>query len=499
MSININNFINVSIATTPTSITARNVCVIAIFTKESSNIPINQYVIYRSSEIAANDFGIDSETYKMINAIFSQSPNILTGDGYVVVFPVEDNITVLATSGYTTCKSILYKNFQNVSDGSINISIDGAEKISYTGLDFTSIKDINDLVKVLQNKISNVNITLDNVNNKNNIIFTSKTTGTRSKVILSNNDIGTDLTSTNLLNIANAEVVDGKETYEGSERLQDIFNRTQQILYYGCCIPSWDPSDEEIEATANIAQSTNSLLVIVKDNISYLVQDINNNIFYKIQQSGLDHTRCLYYNGETNKLIFVASYISSYLAVNYNGNNTVKNLHAKELIGILPDESIGETELFNCQTIGADCYVAVGGVGAVYCSGANEWFDTVAGLIWLKMQIEEQGFTSLRNVPTKIDQTEQGISLLYNTYVKVLDQAVNNGLIAPNEWTLAYTFGNQELMLDNIRNYGYYIYFTPISQQSQSEREQRKAPYCQIAIKLSGAINSSNIVINVNN
>ena len=84
MSININNFINVSIATTPTSITARNVCVIAIFTKEPANIPINQYVVYRSSETAANDFGIDSITYKMINAIFSQSPNILTGDGYVL-------------------------------------------------------------------------------------------------------------------------------------------------------------------------------------------------------------------------------------------------------------------------------------------------------------------------------------------------------------------------------------------------------------------------------
>ena len=496
MSININNFINVSIATTPTSITARNVCVIAIFTKEPSNIPINQYVIYRSSETAANDFGIDSETYKMINAIFSQSPNILTGDGYVVVFPVEDNITVLATSGYTTCKSILYKNFQSISDGSINVAVDGGEATAYTGLNFTTIKSIDDLVNVLKTKITTCDITLDN---DNNIIFTSKTTGTRSKVILSSNDIGADLTSTNLLNIANAKVVDGKETYEGSERLQDIFNRTQQILYYGCCIPSWDPSDEEIEATANIAQSTNSLLVVVKGNISYLVQDINNNIFYKIQQSGLDHTRCLYYNGETNKLIFVASYISSYLAVNYNGNNTVKNLHAKELIGVLPDESIGETELFNCQSIGLDCYPSVGGVGVVYCSGSNEWFDTTIGLIWLKLQLEEQGFTALRNVPTKIAQTEQGISLLYNTYVKVLDQAVNNGLIAPNEWTLAYTFGNQELMLDNIRNYGYYIYFTPISQQSQSERDQRKAPYAQIAIKLSGAINSSNIVINVNN
>lgn len=493
--INISNFINVSLATAPTSITARNVSVVALFTKEPANIPINNYVIYRSPETAANDFGIDSETYKMINAIFSQQPNILTGDGYVVVFPVEDNITVAATSGYTTCKSILYKNFQNISDGSIKVAVDGIDAVAYTGLDFTAIKNINDLVNVLQAKITTCDIAADE---NNNITFTSKTTGATSKIELSSDETGTDLSTVNLLNIANAEVIAGEAEYTGSERLQDIFNRTQQILYYGCCMATWDPTDAEIEATANMAQSSNSMLAVVKGGANYLITETTN-IFYKIQQMSLDHTRCLYYNGETDPLLFMAAYISSYLAVNYGGNNTVKNLHAKELTGVLPDDTIGETELFNCQTIGTDCYVAVGGVGAVYCSGANEWFDTVAGLIWLKMQIEEQGFTTLRNVPTKIPQTEDGVAMLYNTYAKVLNQAVNNGFIAPGSWTLPYTFGNQELMLNNIVNFGYYIYFTPISQQSQTEREARKAPYCQIAIKLAGAINSSNIVINVNN
>lgn len=493
MSININNFINVSIAATPTSITTRNVCVIAIFTKEKANVPIDQYIIYKDSELAANDFGINSNTYKMINAIFSQSPNILTGNGYVIVFQTSD-VIVAATSGYTTCKNILYKNFKTISNGSIDVKIDDSEVVSYTGLNFTNIKNINDLINILKENITTCNITVDS---DNNIIFTSKTSGINSKVLLSSNNTGTDLTTTDLLNIDNAEFINGEEAYEGSERLQDIFTRTQQISYYGCCIPAFDPTDEEIEATANIAQSTDSLLVIVKNNINYLTKE--SNIFYKIQQSGLNHTRCLYYNGETDKLVFIGAYVSSYMAVNYNGSNTVKNLHAKELTGVLPDESIGETELFNCQSIGLDCYPSVGGLGAVYCSGSNEWFDTVIGLIWLKLQIEEQGFTSLRNVPTKIAQTEQGVSILYNVYAKVLNQAVNNGLITNNEWTLPYTFGNQELMLDNIRNYGYYIYFTPINQQSQTERDQRKAPYCQIAIKLSGAINSSNIVINVNN
>ena len=269
MAININNFINVSLATAPTSITARNVCVTAIFTKEAANTPINNYVIYRSADTAANDWGIDSETYKMVNAIFSQQPNILTGDGYVVVFPTQD-VTVAATSGYTTCTGILYENFKNISDGSIKVAVDGAEATPYTAIDFTSIKNINDLVDILQKKITTCNITVDD---ENNITFTSKTTGATSKVELSSDETGTDLTTTNLLNVANATVATGEAQYTGTERLQDIFTRTQQILYYGCCLATWDVNDTEIEATANIAQSSNSILVVVKGGANYQLQN----------------------------------------------------------------------------------------------------------------------------------------------------------------------------------------------------------------------------------
>ncbi len=495
MAININNYINVSLSTAPTSITARNVCVIGVFTKEPANVPINNYVVYKASEACGNDFGIDSKTFKVVNSIFSQSPNILAGDGYVMVFPALANITEPATAGYTTCKSIIYENFKNITDGSLNIAVDGAEAKSYNGLDFSTVKSLSDVVDILQAQISDVVISADE---NNNIIFTSKTTGVDSKIVLSAGTEGTSLSDVNLLNTSNAVEVIGKVEYTGEERLQDIILRTQKISYYGCCLATWDISDEEIEAGANLIQSLNSVLVVAKGGENYLKAETAN-VFYKIQQSALTHCRCLYYNGETDSLVYAGAYTSSYMAVNYQGSNTVKNLHAKELTGVLPDNTIGETELLQAQELGCDVYVSVGGVGAVFCSGKNEWFDTVVGLIWLKLQLEENGFSALRNVPTKIAQTEQGVSMLYNTYAKVLNQGVNNGLIGAGSWTLPYTFGNQELFLDNISNFGYYIYFSPIAQQSQADREARKAPLCQIAVKLAGAINSSNIIINVNN
>ena len=175
------------------------------------------------------------------------------------------------------------------------------------------------------------------------------------------------------------------------------------------------------------------------------------------------------------------------------------NLHSKELTGITPDETITQTLLTIAGNIGVDVYPVVGGVGAVFCSGANEWFDTVYGCIWLKISIEVAGFNTLRNVPTKIPQTEDGMALLKNAYQDVLIRARNCGFIAPGRWTLPFIIGNQETMLSNISSKGYYIYSQPISSQDPTERKKRKATLCQICVKLAGAINSSEVIIYIDN
>lgn len=494
MTIDLSNYVSVSVSKTPSSITERNVSVIAVFTKEEANIPINKYVIYKSPSNVANDFGIDSETYKIVNAIFSQSPNILSANGYVVVIPMLTSTTVAATAGYIECKGILWENFTEITDGSLKVTVDTGEAVEYTGLDFSGIKNIDNLVSVLQTKITTVNITTDN----DNIYFTSKTTGATSKVNITASETGTDLTTTNLLNIDNATLQIGQAEYTGEERLQDIIIRSQKIMFYGACIPAWIVNDGEVLPSANAIQSTFSVLMLVNSNKLYLEAETTNP-YYQVQQSALNKTRCLYYGGESDPLSYVGAYTGSYLAVNYNGSNTVKNLHAKELIGILPDLTIGETELQQALGIGLDVYPSCGGVGAMYCSGANEWFDTVVGLNWLQIQLQNAGFRTLRNVPTKIAQTEEGVSMFYASYEAVLRQARNAGFIAPGSWTLPFTFGNSDDLKDNITNYGYYIYFEPIATQSTEDREARRCPLCQIAIKLAGCLNSSNIIVFVNN
>jgi hypothetical protein len=45
---------------------------------------------------------------------------------------------------------------------------------------------------------------------------------------------------------------------------------------------------------------------------------------------------------------------------------------------------------------------------------------------------------------------------------------------------------------------GYYAYAPPIASQAQADRETRKAPVIQCAIKLAGAVHFADVIINVN-
>ena len=79
---------------------------------------------------------------------------------------------------------------------------------------------------------------------------------------------------------------------------------------------------------------------------------------------------------------------------------------------------------------------------------------------------------------------------------KTLALFVRAGVIAAGTWNSTYDFGNDpKVFRDNIATTGYYVYAKPMSEQSQSEREQRKAPAIQVAFKMAGAIHTADIAI----
>ena len=127
------------------------------------------------------------------------------------------------------------------------------------------------------------------------------------------------------------------------------------------------------------------------------------------------------------------------------------------------------------------------------CGG---WFiDEVHGLDWLQNRVQTDVWNLLYTSTTKVGQDETGIETLIATVSRSLDQAVANGLVAPGVWN-GDAFG--ALKTGDTLSTGYYVYVQPLDEQSQSDREARKAPPVQVAVKLKGAIHFVDVAITVN-
>jgi hypothetical protein len=374
MELELSNVINISVSEAPVGLGEYNTSNLALFTDETpgGTFPDTGYAIYKSPTQVAVDFGTTSKTFKMANAVFSQQPNILANNGYLVVIPLE-----------------------------------------------------------------------------------------------------------------------------ASETLDAAITRTVGLVQYFGIMASYVVAEGEMLDAAAVVEALNKIVFFVqKDSAS-----ISPGGTLDLLTTGDFHkSRGLYYGGETDlsALLMMAAYAGRALSTNFTGSNTTQTMHLKDLLGIQPDPSMTQTLLNLALAAGADTYISLQGVAKVFCSGANHFFDQVYNLGWLVGALQIAGFNYLAQSSTKIPQTENGMDGLKGAYRDVCEQAVTNQYSAPGQWKSSTTFGNQADLLANVLQRGYYIYSVPIGQQSQADRLDRKAPLVQIALKEAGAIQESDVIVNIN-
>lgn len=293
---------------------------------------------------------------------------------------------------------------------------------------------------------------------------------------------------------------------EGSESQAEAFNRLKaKVLFCGWITTdtiSNDLAAIEQESGSSSDASLASIVNAENNKIQFVVSNVENDIegvFTDIKNATLSKTRCLFYGGTDNEAkVMMAAYASKAMSTVFEASLTTQTMHLKPLAGVLPDPVITETILSKCKTAGVDTYVSIEGVACVFSTGANGFFDEVFNELWFVNAIQTAGFNYLRQTNTKIPQTEAGMTGLKNAYAQVCVRGVNNGFIAPGAWNSSDVFGNPDLFKRNIETSGFYVYSTPVAQQSKADREARKAPLVQIAVKTAGAIHSTNVMIYVN-
>ena len=193
--------------------------------------------------------------------------------------------------------------------------------------------------------------------------------------------------------------------------------------------------------------------------------------------------------------MFAAAYLGRLLTVDFTGTSTAITMNGQALVGITPDQTIGLTQIALAQAAGVDLYVNIGSPG-VYCSGANAWADQIYNEDWMAGALQIAGVNFLKPTGYKIPQTDTGVQGLAGAYRAVCKQAVVNGVLAPGAWNGATPPGiPSALFLSNIANVGFYLYANPVASQSQAQRSSRAAPLIQIWGKFAGAVQSSNVLV----
>lgn len=302
----------------------------------------------------------------------------------------------------------------------------------------------------------------------------------------------------NILNAGGYVVV---APYQDEETTAEAITRlSQQIYTQGILTTRELPSAEAVAASELVESMPNNILFLTDTSIDTFA---SGGLFNTLQNN--DNTRkLLYLTGETSDEIksnarkFAAAFASRGLSVNYAASNSAITMTYKDLTGVPVDTNISETILNQCEQYGADVYCSIEGLPKVISfKQGGLYFDELTNQIWLKTSVQTAVANVLFTTRTKIPQTTQGVNTLVNAVNGVLNQGVINGVIAAGEWNSPDTFGVYEDFMRSIRTQGYYTYYVPLAEQSQEDREARKCPLINIAVKQAGAIEHANIIIYV--
>jgi len=470
----LSNIISVSVSEQGAGAGEYNTSNLAIFTEE---VPLDDsefssgYKIYVSPSEVAEDFGTASQTYAQAVKIFSQQPNILANNGYLVVIPYLYEIQTFSFNAAP-------------ASGSFKANFGGSstDVIPYNA----TSSSVQTLIRTLPG-LGEATVSGSISASTSLAIAFRGYYGNAAAMTISNNT---------LLTAGSASVAVAVATSQGGETLGPAVTRSEGLVQYFGLMGTQIFPQADMLAAAAIVQAMNKVAFFVGN----LSADVAvGGMLDLLRSNNYSKSRGLFYGGtEVAALDFLSAYAGRGLSTNFSGSNTTQTMHLKDLVGVTADPSMTQSLLVLCTAAGADVYASFQGIPKVFCSGENEFFDYVYGLGWFVGAIEIAGFNFLAQAATKIPQTESGMDGLKGAYRKICEQGVANQWMAPGTWNSSITFGNQSDFLENIVQRGYYIYSGPIATQTAAAREARQAPLVQIAVKLAGAIHSSTVIVYVN-
>ena len=270
--------------------------------------------------------------------------------------------------------------------------------------------------------------------------------------------------------------------------------REANTEWYGCALIGEDVTDTIIKEVAEsaMAQEYPSILVFQTQDEKCLEEKDTTSIFSVLHAANNGAAIGIY----SKDPLAASALLGMMMGYNSLDPNAAYTLAYKKLNSITA-EPMSSAQFKALKNHGGNAVVNFAGkysvlVQGVMCSGQH--YDVVYCLDALRALVQQNVVGLLIN-SKKIAQTDDGMLQIVSRIVSACEKLRLAGYIAPGVWNGETIL---ELQTGDALPSGYMILFQSVTEQDQSEREQRVTPPIYAAIKLAGAVEHVVVAINVN-
>ena len=499
MTLNVNSIVRVSASITPQGLLRREFG-IPLFLTTDTTLPAGagRVGVYAQFSDASSVFPVDSAPYDAAQVYFQQSP---FPRNLIVARWINADVPALLEGGAVAPLA----SIDVISDGSLQIKGE-----DFTGLDFTGDTSYADVAATLQTALrAGTDTDLDNA-----VVAFDALSQTFS--VSTGTGVGVDFTLTvaspagsgtnvaDLLGLSatagGAVVQQGTDAETVEEALQNIAALNND--WYFITLEAALNDTSTVTDVSAWAAAGDYMFSAESNAAGVLVTGETGSIFAGLSALQSERTFGTWSATADYKALSIAGRYSS---VNFSGRNSIITGKFKTLPGTLSD-NITPTQKTELDRKQINHYSPFSGDN-IYAEGItfapSVFVDVRYALDWFVDAVRVAVYNLLRQSPTRVPQTNEGLAQLFNSIDSVCQAFVLNGGIAPGQLSDALTSdvinttGNNEF--DGFLTKGYLIYVNPLSEQSQSDRNQRLAPPVRIWLKGSGAIHFVDININFEN
>ncbi len=447
---------------------------------------------YSTLSAVATDFGSSAPEYLAADLFFGQSPQPSTL--YIGRWASAATSGSLTGGALTTAQQAI-ANFTAITAGAMNITVDGTIK-ALTALDFATVTTLNGVASVITTALAGAaSVAWQSAYNR--FVVTSASSGATSSVSFATPPTtGTDVSAPMGL-----QASQGGYTVAGivAETIETAVNTLASLSnnWYGLYIASSSAvaaADQVSVATLIEGASPSRIYGITTQDPNALVATSTTDIASQIQAGKFTRTFVQY---SSTSPYAAASMYGRAFTTDFTANNSTIALMFQQEPGVTA-ESLTETQAATLIAKNCNVFVNYQNNTAIIQPGVmgdGSFFDVIQGTDWLQNAYQTAVFNLLYTSTTKIPPTDAGVNQIVTTLDAVSESAVANGLVAPGTWN-GPPIG--ALATGQTLSKGYYAYAAPVSSQSSAARATRTAPAIQIALKLAGAVQKANVIVNVN-